>query len=253
MTTAASTHDSDPWTRSGNDTDRPVDALTATEAALLAADAVEALIHATLDTTGHDGGGGYRDPADLDATVAALVTLVERLPQALRQASTWLRHQQTAGRVGHDQKHDVSAAVEVVLVDLERAGRAAAAVAHVLDEARQHTSHLTGPDPAPLTRPAGQSSPVGLSGGSCGVGDGSGGGPGVRPGVGLDTNPHTDPLTRTTGQVRNPTAHCGDGAGNPYRVSPQGNIPLSAPSRCSPADDPSASGQVSSARGGRSE
>jgi hypothetical protein len=108
---------------------------------------------------------------------------------------------------------------------------------------------LTATQTAPLTRPTGQSPPVGLSGGSCGLGDGPGGSPGVRPGVGLDTDPHTDPMARTTGQVRNPTALCRDDATNPCRVSPQGNIPLSAPSRRGPAGGLSVIGRVSSTRG----
>ena len=65
-----------------------------------AAEAVRELNHATLSMTG--ARTGYRHPCDVDAVLAGVQALVERLPQTLSQASAWLTRQDHLGKIGHD-------------------------------------------------------------------------------------------------------------------------------------------------------
>ena len=75
-------------------------ALPPQDLADLAAEAVRALNHVTIET--RPGHGGYRTPSDADATLANLQVLVERLPQALSQMARWLDGQGIDGRLRHD-------------------------------------------------------------------------------------------------------------------------------------------------------
>ena len=107
-----------------------------------AAEAVRALNHATVR---RGDPAGYVWPADLDAVIAALQLLVERLPQALEQTYGWLLDAQVAGRVGHDTPgRKAEVAVAVVVGELNQAVVAAQGLATVLGRARRESSHLTG-------------------------------------------------------------------------------------------------------------
>jgi hypothetical protein len=83
-----------------NPTDPSHRPLTPTEAAWQAAEAIRALNHLTLATTGPKAGYSY--PGDVDAVLGALQTLTSRLPQAFVQASSWLAAQHRRARIGHD-------------------------------------------------------------------------------------------------------------------------------------------------------
>jgi hypothetical protein len=108
-------------------------------AAQAAAQAVRDLNHATLDGT------GFEYPSDVYEVVGALATLVQRLPQALRQAGTWLAAEHTAGRVGHDRGPQFTTAeVYSALAHLDDAVPHVEALRSALDTAHTHTSHLTG-------------------------------------------------------------------------------------------------------------
>lgn len=107
-------------------------------AAQAAAEAVRDLNRATLF-------GGYEWPADVDAVLAALTTLAQRLPQAIGQGAGWLGREHDAGRVAHDTPGgNVAATVFEALSDLDVAVQWADELARALDQARQHTAHLRG-------------------------------------------------------------------------------------------------------------
>jgi hypothetical protein len=115
---------------------------TASQAASVAAEAVRALNHLTLDLD------GYTWPADVDAVIGDLLTVAYRLPQAFDQASTWLTRAHAAGRVGHDTPgFGTPFAVEYAVQQLAQASKCAAWMADALNQARHHTTHLTGIDP----------------------------------------------------------------------------------------------------------
>jgi hypothetical protein len=121
---------------------RPVDHVEA------AAEAVRSLNHATL------WGGcaqGYAWPADVDAVLAALAVLVQRLPQALSQAAAWLERADAAGLVGQDADGDPAAGAGTAVVLLRIAAARAEVLARDLAGVREVTCHLTGTAPAPLT------------------------------------------------------------------------------------------------------
>lgn len=102
------------------------------------AEAVRSLNQATL-------GGGYAQPGDVDAVVAALGTAARRLPQALTQAARWLGAEAEAGRLGDDRgPQGVAVTVAEVLSWLDVAAARAAALGEALDAAQNATSHLTG-------------------------------------------------------------------------------------------------------------
>lgn len=114
---------------------------TPVEAAALAAESIRILDHLTAHTT------SYRWPSDVDATLAELQALAERLPQALRQANRWLTTEHDADRIGHDRTPDPAAIrnhLHQLGADLERAANAADALTHALATARRTSSHLTG-------------------------------------------------------------------------------------------------------------
>jgi hypothetical protein len=114
-----------------------------------AAEAVRALNHATAVP---GGAAGYEWPADVDAVLAELGVLAQRLPQALEQAARWLETNAAAGRVGHDKGHDGDHAAVLAAVLVRAGGAAAETMLRRLDEARQITSHLTGrATPQPLS------------------------------------------------------------------------------------------------------
>jgi predicted TPR repeat methyltransferase len=113
-----------------------------------AAEAVRRLNHATITIAAE----GYRVPGDVDATLANLQVLVERLPQALEQMTRWLERQARAGLVRHDAVpvdlgRAVAAQQGLVAVlelteDLDTAAVWLAAVAAPLGRARSHSSRL---------------------------------------------------------------------------------------------------------------
>jgi len=101
------------------------------EPAWMAAEAIRALNHLTLSTRPRAGrrAGGYVDPSDVDAVLAAVQVLAERLPQALAQACAWLDQQGGQHRIGrdsvrtsHDHPHD---APEDIPCPAERPARGA--------------------------------------------------------------------------------------------------------------------------------
>ena len=114
-----------------------------------AAEAIRRLNHATLSSE-----DGYVHPSDVDATLANLQVLVQRLPQALVQMRVWLKAQAQAGRVGHDAIPMTfgreAAAVHAMASVMEAADELATAAAWLssvnlpLTQARKETSHLTG-------------------------------------------------------------------------------------------------------------
>ena len=153
------------------------------EAAWQAADAIRALNHLTLVTT--DPHAGYLGPDDVASVIGGLHTLAERLPQALRQASSWLTSQHHHDRISHDRishdriSHDqqpspdhpsgtrphsepgtdvqevafVSAAVTGLLADLDAAAHLAVELAGTLRTARTVSAHLTGTERRPARHP----------------------------------------------------------------------------------------------------
>jgi hypothetical protein len=113
---------------------------TPAEHADAAAEAIRSLTHATLS-------GGYRWPSDVYATLGALERVATMLPQALRQAATWLEQEHDAGRVGHDHpKASAGISVEIALGELDVATEAATSLRRALAGAHEATAHLTGKD-----------------------------------------------------------------------------------------------------------
>jgi hypothetical protein len=113
--------------------------MTPAEAATVAAEAVRSLNHATASGT------GYAYPSDLYDVVGALATLTMRLPQTIGQAVTWLEREHTAGRVGHDRGSQFTTAeVYSALACLDEALTPLSALSRALNEAHNHTGHLTG-------------------------------------------------------------------------------------------------------------
>ncbi len=108
--------------------------------AQVAEEAVRELIHATQSP------GDYTTPAQVDAVLAELALLVDRLPQALGQARAWLMTAHHTGQVGHDE-YRTTEDVEGVVLSAARTLRYAAAhldaASACLSEARHDTSHLT--------------------------------------------------------------------------------------------------------------
>jgi hypothetical protein len=111
------------------------------DAANSAADAVRELNRATVFP---DADGSFEWPSDVDATIGALQTLAQRLPQALTQAGRWLTLAVDAGHVGHDQGRPAADAVQEASEYLMGAADLAGHLAHRLGQARTLTSHLTG-------------------------------------------------------------------------------------------------------------
>lgn len=112
--------------------------MTPVQAAAVAAEAVRDLNRVTLS-------GGYEWPGEVDAVLAELAVLGQRLPQAIGQGAGWLARQHTAGRVAHDTPGvDVNGTVLDAVTTLRVAVEHADALTRALDQARQHTAHLRG-------------------------------------------------------------------------------------------------------------
>lgn len=109
-------------------------------AAAVAGD-LRSLNHVTLP-----GRAAYRWPADVDSVIASLQIGIDRLTQALAQASEWLGTELAAGRVGHDHDDDPAAVVEAAQRWLGTAYNEACELSTALDVAHQYTAGLTGVD-----------------------------------------------------------------------------------------------------------
>ena len=113
--------------------------MTPTEAADAAAEAIRSLNHSPMR------GAGYVYPSDVDAVVACLEALTQRLPQALLQAEQWINARAEEGKVGDDRADvDPVATVETASVYLTAARVEAGRLAQSLTRARNATAHLTG-------------------------------------------------------------------------------------------------------------
>jgi hypothetical protein len=127
--------------------------VTAPERATEAAEAVRALNHETIHfTVGYPPDGealpeGYTWPSDVYATLGQLETMLQRTPQALRQAATWLGAQYGAGFVGHDGGIPATGAVAEILDYLDQATAQITGAAAALALAHGVAAHLTGVDP----------------------------------------------------------------------------------------------------------
>jgi hypothetical protein len=122
------------------------DGLTACEHAEAAAEAIRAINHVTL----HDTAVPY--PADAYRLVGALITLAERLPQALRQTAQRITRWQDAGELGIDPGTDYAGDPDRAAVDTV-AGLLAAAIAaghlrDTLSQARRAITYAHYVDPA---------------------------------------------------------------------------------------------------------
>lgn len=106
-------------------------------AAEVAAEGVRALNHAALC-------GGYVYVSDLDAVLGSLELVAERLPQALAQATGWVRRAHEVGGISHDQGAGVDAAVTEVVLGLIEATRHAADLRAALAVTRRTSTHLCG-------------------------------------------------------------------------------------------------------------
>ncbi len=119
----------------------PADAARAIDHATIAAEAVRALNHLTLQIGAHDP-GGYREAADVDEVLGQLAVTAHRLCQALAQAERWLRHEHRAGRVRHDLCPDATGPITVLSSELRYARAMSAHLAMSLDKARLISTHL---------------------------------------------------------------------------------------------------------------
>jgi hypothetical protein len=120
--------------------------LTACEHAEAAAEAIRAINHVTL----HNAALPY--PSDAYRLIGALITLAERLPQALEQAAQRLTRWQQAGELGIDPGTDYAgdpdrAAVEAV-AGLHAAAIAAGQLRDALSQARRALTYAHYIDPA---------------------------------------------------------------------------------------------------------
>ena len=96
-----------------------------------AAEAIRRLNHATIHFAPAAEGYGYA--GDVDEMLANLLVLVDRLPQALRQASSWLVKEAQAGRVRHDAHFDAK----------DSSYQALLAVDELVEDFNDAVSHLT--------------------------------------------------------------------------------------------------------------
>jgi len=144
-----------------------------------AGEAVRALNHATIWA---DDARGYQFPADVDATLANLQVLIDRLPQALEQMGRWLDREASAGRVGYDDLRDgdgypvqapreeaaawgATTVRDRLIPALDAAAASLDVVGAELARARAYSSHLTAfgenpPDDQPDDQPDGQAGPA---------------------------------------------------------------------------------------------
>jgi hypothetical protein len=112
--------------------------VNARHCAWAAAEAIRDLNHASHGST------GYAAASDVDAVIGSLHLLVQRLPQALHQAATWLQREHELGRIGHDQDTDPGPAVREVVLSLEEAVSSAVDLDVALNHARSTCTHLRG-------------------------------------------------------------------------------------------------------------
>jgi hypothetical protein len=87
---------------------------------------------------------GYVQPSDVAATVGALETLAQRLPQAFRQASQWLSDGDDDGRIGDDRHGDPQLVVMEARHHLRIAEDLAISLAATLTKAHNLTARMTG-------------------------------------------------------------------------------------------------------------
>ena len=106
---------------------------TPAEHASDAAEAIRALNHATFD--------GYEWPSDVDRVITELEILASRLPQAFRQAETWLTCHQDG--IGTDDGSDPGRAVASLTVLLMAASAQAREMEETLRQAHNLTAKLT--------------------------------------------------------------------------------------------------------------
>lgn len=107
-----------------------------------AAEEIRALNHRTLDPR------AYTQPADVSDVVNALMTLVQRIPQALTQAETALRVQEERGAIrldyGNGSQQELVSAFVAALTGLQE-GRGLLERAHEqLRDAAGPLSHMGG-------------------------------------------------------------------------------------------------------------
>lgn len=121
---------------------------TPAQRAAVAAEALRALIHATHAPGDVDG---FQEPADVAATLTELTILVERLPQALEQATRWLDQATRRGAVQHDAVSDPEMSgyeARVTVLEIQEAVGSASArlrqAAERLQAATDLASHLSG-------------------------------------------------------------------------------------------------------------
>ena len=91
------------------------------------------------------GPDAFADPAETCQLIAALATMIGRLPQLLDQISTWLHGERVAGllRVDATAGTDDPAELDTLITEcLTQAGHCAHRLNHVLDTAQQHAAHL---------------------------------------------------------------------------------------------------------------
>jgi hypothetical protein len=109
-----------------------------------AADAIRALVYATLP---HEDAPGLHEPADVYETIAGLKLMAQRLPQAGRQVSGWLVDEYQAGRVAHDSRQDAERWVAEVQDCLDGAMAAAGVMESMLNQAHTASAGLKAAEP----------------------------------------------------------------------------------------------------------
>lgn len=105
---------------------------------IAAAESIRSLNHVTL------AGAGYEWPSDVDAVIAALQTLTDRLPQALEQANRWLSNAAAQGTVGHDANADAVNSVSTADILFAATRQDLTRLSADLRRLREITSRLTG-------------------------------------------------------------------------------------------------------------
>jgi len=122
------------------------DGLTACEHAQAAAEAIRAINHVTLHNT------ALPYPSDAHRLLGALITLAERLPQALQQTAQRITRWQHAGELGIDPGTDHAGDPDRAAVDavagLHAGAIAAGQLRDALSQARRAISYAHYTDPA---------------------------------------------------------------------------------------------------------
>jgi hypothetical protein len=122
------------------------DGLTACEHAEAAAEAIRAINHVTLDNA------ALPYPSDAYRLIGALITLTERLPQALQQTARRINRWQDAGELGIDPgtayAGDPDRAAVDAVAGLHAGAIAAGQLRDALSQARRAISYAHYTDPA---------------------------------------------------------------------------------------------------------